>query len=269
MLRRAAWADRFYPANPAALNQELDRCLGDPPGDKMSHPLGCICPHAGYIYSGPIAGAVYSRLDLPDRFIILCPNHTGMGDPLAIMPEGEWETPLGRARIDARLAARVKKGCPLLTDDVRAHQEEHALEVQLPFLQRLRPGLEFVPIAVGAGSFPPLETLGRAIAEAVRGYDRRVLVVSSSDMNHYEDDRRTRLKDRRAIDQVLALDPQALYNTVRREKISMCGYGPTVAMLTAALELGAKHAELVRYGTSAEVSGDYDRVVGYAGMVVW
>ncbi len=269
MLRRAAWADRFYPARPAVLNQELDRCLGDQSCDKMSHPLGCICPHAGYMYSGPIAGAVYSRLELPDRFILLCPNHTGMGEPLAIMPEGEWQTPLGNARIDTRLAARVKPGCPLLSDDIRAHQEEHALEVQLPFLQRLRPNLEFVPIAVGTESYPALDCLGRAIAAAVRGYEGPVLMVSSSDMNHYEDDQRTRLKDRRAIDRVLALDPRALYDTVRRERISMCGYGPTVAMLTAAVELGAQHAELGRYGTSAEVSGDYDRVVGYAGMVVW
>lgn len=269
MLRRAAWADQFYPGQPLALNRELERCLAAPAAEKIAAPIGCVSPHAAYLYSGAIAGAVYARMELPDRFLILCPNHTGRGDPLAIMPEGEWQTPLGNARIDSALTAALQKRCHLLSDDPRAHADEHSLEVQLPFLQKLKPQLQFVPIAVGTEGFETLEALGHAIGETIAAYQRRVLIVSSSDMNHFENDERTRLKDRRAIEKVLALDPRSLYDTVRRERISMCGYCPTVAMLIAALDLGAKHAELARYGTSADVSGDFNRVVGYAGMIVW
>ncbi|MBI3698519.1 MAG: AmmeMemoRadiSam system protein B, partial [Acidobacteria bacterium] len=167
------------------------------------------------------------------------------------------------------LAAQLQKHCHLLSEDARAHRDEHSLEVQLPFLQKLQPHLRFVPIAVGIDAFEALEMLGHAMAQAVTAGRQRVLIVASSDMNHFENDERTRLKDRRAIDQVLALDPRALYDTVRREHISMCGYCPAVSMLIAARDLGAKNAELIRYGTSADVSGDYNRVVGYAGLVVW
>jgi len=269
MVRRAAWADQFYPAQPLLLNRELDRCLEAPADQKIASPIGCVCPHAAYVYSGAIAGAVYARLELPDRFVILCPNHTGRGAPLSIMSEGEWQTPLAGAPIDRRLAEALKKRCPLLSEDSQAHLKEHSLEVQLPFLQKLQPDLEFVPIAVGTDAFEALELLGQAMAEVIAGWSRRVLIVASSDMNHFENDERTRDKDRRAIDQVLALDPRSLYNTVRRERITMCGYCPTTAMLVAARQLGASQAELVRYGTSADVSGDRGRVVGYAGLVIW
>ena len=269
MLRHPAWADRFYPGNAALLREELDRCLTPLPPEKLPRPIGCVSPHAAYMYSGPIAGAVFARIELPQTFIILCPNHTGRGDPLAIMSEGAWQTPLGKAQIDAALAARLEKRCHLLSQDARAHREEHSLEVQLPFLQKLQPDLRFVPICVGTDAFPALEMLGHAMAAVIRESPGRILIVASSDMNHFESDERTRLKDRCAIDQVLALNPRALYDTVRRENISMCGYCPTAAMLTAALDLGARQAEMVRYGTSADVSGDFSSVVGYAGMVVW
>ena len=269
MLRRAAWGDQFYPSQPLLLHRELEKYLAAAPAPKIQRPIGCVSPHAAYVYSGSIAGAVYARIELPDRFIVLCPNHTGRGAALAIMPEGDWQTPLGNARIDSALAAELERRCHLLTEDSRAHVEEHSLEVQLPFLQKLKPELQFVPIAVGTEAFEALDMLGRAMAGAIARYPHRVLVVASSDMNHFESDERTRLKDRQAIDQVLALDARSLYETVRREHISMCGYCPTVAMLVAARELGARNAELVRYGTSADVSGDRSRVVGYAGMVLW
>ncbi len=268
MIRRAAWSDQFYPGQPAALRRDLEKYLAGT-SEKIPSPIGCIAPHAGYMYSGAVAGAVYGRMELPRRFIILCPNHTGRGAPLATMSEGEWQTPLGDIPIDAGLAGQLKKLCRLLQEDAEAHRREHSLEVQLPFLQKLQPELQFVPIAIGTDSLEALEQLGHAVAEAIRDRRERVLVVASSDMNHYENDERTRLKDRRAIDRVLSLDPRGLYDTVHRERISMCGYGPTVAMLTAATDLGARQAELVRYATSAEASGDYSQVVGYAGMVVW
>jgi len=270
MVRRAAWGDRFYPAEPTLLSREIEECLvTDAPKERLANPIACVAPHAALMYSGAIAGAAYARMELPERFIVLCPNHTGRGTPLSIMPQGKWQMPLGDVAIDAALARQLMRKCHLLFEDAQAHEREHSLEVQLPFLQKLRPSLQFVPIAVGTEAYEALEMLGQAMAEVARNYAHRVLIVASSDMNHFESDERTRAKDRLAIDQVLALDPRGLYDTVRHEHISMCGYCPTVATLIAARQLGAKHAELVRYGTSADVSGDYSRVVGYAGMVIW
>ena len=270
MVRRAAWGDRFYPAQPAVLSREVEQYLADQTSpEKIPDPIACVAPHAALMYSGAIAGAVYARLNLPQRFIVLCPNHTGRGTPLSIMSQGKWQMPMGDAAIDAGLAALLMRKCQLLSEDAQAHENEHSLEVQLPFLQKLQPSLQFVPIAVGTEAYEALEMLGHAMAEAIRKQSQKVLIVASSDMNHFESDERTRLKDRRAIDQVLALDPRGLYDTVRREHITMCGYCPAVAALIAARDLGAQNAELVRYGTSADVSGDYRRVVGYAGMAIW
>jgi len=267
MLRRApAVAGRFYPAHPATLTQDLSRYL-EPAGEKTAA-LGCVVPHAGIMYSGHVAGAVYARLALPRRFIILCPNHTGQGAPLAIMSEGVWETPLGDAAIDAELAAALRRADPRLEEDIEAHRFEHSLEVQLPFLQHLLADFRFVPIAVGVGRLPPLEELGRAVADVVRDAKENVLVVASSDMSHYEPDARTRVKDQKAIERILARDARGLFETVQREDISMCGYAPTVAMLTAANALGAQQAELIRYATSGDITGDRSAVVGYAGLII-
>lgn len=270
-IRQPAVAGRFYPANPERLRAEVATFTAAEAATEPSpkiRALGCVVPHAGYMYSGHVAGAVYRRLELPQRFVILCPNHTGMGEPLAIMSEGAWHTPLGDAVIDEELAGELKQRMPLLSEDDEAHRTEHALEVQLPFLQLLDPGFRFVPIAVGTGNFEVLTALGIAIGNILAERRQRVLVIASSDMNHYESDSVTRVKDGRAIEQLLALDPRGLYDVVREGHISMCGYGPAVAMLTAARKLGATQAELVRYATSGDVSGDKDMVVGYAGIAV-
>jgi hypothetical protein len=227
-----------------------------------------MVPHAGYMYSGPVAGAVFQRLPARTTYIILCPNHTGRGVPLAIMSKGEWMTPLGAAPINASLAALLQRSCHLLMEDAKAHEDEHAIEVQLPFLQRQVGAFTFVPIAIGVSRYAALEALGHGMAQALKTSAGPVMIVASSDMNHYEPDDVTRVKDRKAIDQILALDPAGLYEVVRREDISMCGYGPAVAMLTAVKDLGASRAELVRYATSADASGDRSAVVGYAGMVI-
>jgi AmmeMemoRadiSam system protein B len=267
MLRHPAVAGRFYPADPAVLRGDLTSYLS--PGSEKIHAIGCIAPHAGYMYSGEVAGAVFSRIEIPQYCIILCPNHTGQGHPLAVMSEGEWQTPLGNIQIDATLARQLLDLFPALAEDSAAHRSEHAIEVELPFLQVIRPGIQFVPVAVGTSRFILLEQLGNALAAAVHTYNKgSVLIIASSDMNHYEDDASTRVKDRKAIDKILALDPQCLYETVINESISMCGFGPAVAMLTAAKKLGASKAELVQYATSGDVSGDRDMVVGYAGIVV-
>ena len=274
-IRLPAVAGRFYPGNAQHLRTEVEtfttaRAVAGPATAELKiRALGIVVPHAGYMYSGAVAGAVYRRLELPRRCVILCPNHTGKGEPLAIMSLGAWRTPLGDVPVDAELAESLKAAVPQLEEDQEAHRYEHALEVQLPFLKVLRPDFQFVPITVGTSNFETLSALGYAIGNVLADLSEPALVVASSDMNHYESDSITREKDRRAIDQVLALDPRGLYDTVRHGNISMCGYGPATIMLTAARKLGATKAELIRYATSGDVSEDRDMVVGYAGIAVY
>jgi AmmeMemoRadiSam system protein B len=220
------------------------------------------------MYSGHVAGAVFARVDVPRRCIVLCPNHTGVGRALAVMSEGAWQTSLGEVAIDGELAEALKQRFPALQEDAAAHCSEHAVEVEIPFLVLRQPELTFVPIALGTGQFEILEQLGKAVANVIAEQDDPVLIVASSDMNHYESDAVTRAKDHRAIERILTLDPRGLFEVVTQQNISMCGMGPAVVMLTAARQLGAKSAELVKYATSGDVSGDRDMVVGYAGVVV-
>ena len=266
IVRPPAVAGQFYPGRAEILLREIREYTSTNATKQPA--LGCVVPHAGYMYSGHVAGAVYASLKLPARYIILCPNHTGRGAPLAIMSDGTWETPLGQVPIDTELAESLKSKFPLLAEDPLAHQTEHALEVQLPFLQALQTDFKFVPITVGTSRLEILQALGGTIVEALHAIDEPAMVIASSDMNHYESDAATRIKDRKAIDRILALDPEGLHETVQREHITMCGYGPAVVMLTAAKALGATHAELVKYATSGDVSGDKDWVVGYAGITV-
>ncbi|HWR14627.1 MAG TPA: AmmeMemoRadiSam system protein B [Terriglobales bacterium] len=265
-VRMPAVAGQFYPGSAETLLRAV-RSYTNVSGNKLNA-IGCVAPHAGYMYSGQVAGAVYGRLNLPSRFIIMCPNHTGYGAPLAIMSEGRWLTPLGEIEIDTRLAAELKSATPLLTEDLESQRHEHALEVQLPFLQALVPNFSFVPITVGTSRYEQLVELGDAIGTVLSRNAEPVMIIASSDMNHYEADSTTRVKDRRAIDRVLALDTKGLYDVVLRENVTMCGFGPTIAMLTAAKRLGSTSAELIRYATSGDVSGDRDAVVGYAGIAV-
>jgi AmmeMemoRadiSam system protein B len=203
---------------------------------------------------------------LPKKILILGVRHFPRGEPVAILSNGAWRTPLGDSEIDASLAETLRRECRLLREDSVAHSAEHSLEVQLPFLQVLAPGFTFVPVALGTVRFEDLVSVGEAVARGLAAQTEDVLLVTTSDLNHYEDDAITRVKDRKAIDQLLALDARGLYDTCRKEEISMCGLGPSVAMLTALCAIGAKKAELVRYATSGDVSGDHDSVVGYAGM---
>jgi hypothetical protein len=267
VIRPPAVAGRFYPAERAALEQQVDSFLV--PSEISPQPaIACLVPHAGYIYSGHVAGAVYARLDLPARFILVGPRHYPRGAQMAILSEGAWRTPMGDAQIDASLAAELSRACPLLREDSVAHASEHALEVQLPFLQRRAGDFRFVPIALGNVPYDELEVLGRAIAKAVAASAEPLLIVASSDMNHYESDAITRAKDRKALDRILALDPRGLFDVVQREQISMCGVGPAVSVMIAARELGATEADLVRYATSGDINGDREEVVGYAGAVI-
>jgi AmmeMemoRadiSam system protein B len=267
-LRRPAVAGRFYPGDPDDLRAEVESYLS-PSTVKAVRAIGCIAPHAGYMYSGHVAGAVFARVEIPTLCVVLCPNHTGVGVPLAIMSQGTWETPLGEVTLDAEFANALKSEFPDLQEDSAAHRAEHATEVELPFLQVRQPGLRIVPIALGTRHFEVLEGLGTALAKVIKDHKDPVLIVASSDMNHYESDAVTRIKDHKAIERILSLDPRGLYDVVTEQDISMCGFGPAVVMLTAARQLGAKTAELVKYATSGELSGDKKLVVGYAGMIVY
>jgi len=268
IVRHPAVAGRFYPRHSDDLRAEAVSYLTQVPESAPVRAIGCIAPHAGYMYSGHVAGAVFAHIEIPRRCIVLCPNHTGMGRALAMMSEGSWETPLGDVPIDAELAYALKQRFPALQEDSAAHRAEHAAEVELPFLQLRQPDLRFVPIALGTAQFEILEELGKALADVVSQQSDPILMVASSDMNHYESDAVTRAKDHRALERILSLDPRGLFDVVTQQNVTMCGFGPAVAMLTAARQLGAKSAELVKYATSGDISGDRDMVVGYAGVVV-
>jgi MEMO1 family protein len=272
IVRHPAVAGRFYPADANILSRDLNFYLSSNKQDSLDRKnipaLGCVVPHAGYVYSGHVAGAAFAALDLPKHFLILGPNHTGLGEPLAIMRQGAWKTPLGEVEINSGLATALLERFPLLAEDAEAHRAEHAIEVQLPFLQTLRPDCTFVPITIGTSQLDVLIALGEAIAGVLSEQTEPVLIISSSDMNHYENDAITRVKDHRAIEQILLLNAQRLAETVNEQKISMCGIWPTVVMLTAVKKMGARAGQLVKYATSGDVFGERSHVVGYAGIVI-
>jgi MEMO1 family protein len=267
MVRLPAVAGRFYPSDPAELSAQISEYIS--PENKLTsrNVKACLVPHAGLMYSGHVAGAVFSSIQIPKKVLVLGVRHRPPGSPAAMVSSGVWRTPLGDAEIDHELAEKLHVACPLLTEDPVAHSKEHSLEMQIPFLQVLKPDFRFVPIALGIVNFETLISVGEAIGGVLAAEKDEVLLVTSSDLNHYEDDATTRVKDRKAIEQLLNMDARGLYDVCRKEEISMCGLGPAVAMLTALQVLNSSKAELIRYATSADRAGDPSAVVGYAGMV--
>jgi AmmeMemoRadiSam system protein B len=229
-----------------------------------------MAPHAGYVYSGDVAGMVFARIDVPPRAIVLCPNHTGRGARIAVAAQGAFRVPGADVPIDEPLARAILEHVPGARADLDAHAGEHAIEVELPFLLARRGGapLSIVPIVLGGLGEDEAIEVGRGLHRAVAGAGGDVLVVASSDMSHYLPDGEARAIDHVALEPLLAMDPGLLYRTVRERRISMCGYLPATAMLSYARASGAERAELVGYATSGDAFGDRDRVVGYAGVVV-
>jgi predicted class III extradiol MEMO1 family dioxygenase len=293
MLRHPAVAGQFYKGSPEALKKQVEAFIDL--GAERSKAIGILAPHAGLIYSGAVAGAVYSRLELPDTVVLIGPNHTGLGAAVSLMARGDWETPLGTVTIDERLSAAILARSPRIREDTLAHLHEHSLEVQLPFIQFFKRDFKIVPMQMLDTRLETCLEVGRAVGEAIRErsqvpevrsqksgqgenptphpeprtLDSKLpLIVASSDMSHYESAFVAKEKDYKAIDKILKLDPEGLHRTVKDNSITMCGYGPAVAMLVAARLLGAVKAELVKYANSGEVSGDYEQVVGYAGIVI-
>ena len=267
MVRLPAVAGQFYPADPRGLSALVHEYIDNQEAQERIPARACLVPHAGYIYSGHVAGAVFSRIVVTPKVLVLGVRHYPRGEAQAIMSAGMWRTPLGDVPIDAELASRLRRGCPTLREDQVAHSREHSLEVELPFLQTLNPALSFVPVALGTLRYDELVEVGEGIGAVLAESKEDVLLVTSSDMNHYEDDETTRCKDEKAIQCLLQLDANKLYQTCCGQEISMCGLGPAVAMLTAMQRLGVNRAQLVRYATSGDVSGDRSAVVGYAGMI--
>lgn len=266
MTRKPAVAGQFYHATAAKLDHQVRQYVTASLSREPA--IGILSPHAGLVYSGAVAGEVYSSIVVPQTFLLIGPNHTGLGANVALMPRGEWEIPTAVLPIDEKLARRILASTPLVSDDSQAHIFEHSLEVQLPFIASLSRDIKIVPISVLSATIEECSRLGEGIANSIREAGTGVVIVASSDMSHYVTDEVAKKKDTMAIGKILSLDPEGLFETVRKERISMCGYLPATIMIFAAKSLGATKARLVRYATSGQVSGDYDHVVGYAGMII-
>jgi len=276
-VRHPCQVGMFYASTAAALKTQIKTCFthklgpGKTPKVLEKGPrsiVGLVCPHAGYMYSGPVAAHSYYNLAMdgkPNVAVILGPNHTGRGSALALMDEGAWLTPLGQAEIDAETAKRIMRESNIIDIDDSAHRFEHSIEVQLPFLQYLYgEKLKFVPICFLMQDLESSRSVGEAVGKALSG--KNALVIASTDMTHYEPQERAEQKDKLAINAALKMDEELYYSTVESKGISTCGYGPVVAAITASRLLNAKRARLLCYKTSGNITGDFSSVVGYASM---
>jgi len=275
-VRRPCVAGSFYPANPESLRRALDEAFKHELGPgrtpermmELRQTISVVCPHAGYMYSGPVAAHSYYVLGCeprPASVVVIGPNHTGLGSPISIMAEGAWRTPLGDVEVDEELAGAILRSSEMIDVDEIAHSREHSIEVQLPFLQYIYGSeFRFVPICMGLQDLESSREVGRAIGNASRGRD--IVIVASTDLSHYEPQASARRKDMMVIESILSLDEASLQERVYRNRISMCGYGPVSASLVASKSAGSSRAELLAYHTSGDVTGDYSAVVGYASI---
>jgi len=267
MTRRPAVAGMFYSGDKSSLLSEIRRIA--PSGGSRLPCIGAVVPHAGYIYSGAIAGELYAQIEIPDTVVILGPSHRGPLVPFAVSPDDEWMTPLGNVRLDKQFAGELMKISPYATEDAAPHLHEHSIEVQVPFLQFINPNVQIVPVLIAEDDPDVLIEFGGQLARCIIASAKPVLIIASSDMTHFETATAAKTQDDLALARILELDASGLHTVVRRNRISMCGVSPTTAMLAAAADLGARSAELVRYGNSGEVTGDYSSVVGYASVRVY
>ena len=266
MIRNPVVAGQFYPASESQLRVMIEG-LVDEEAEK-EEVIGLVSPHAGYVYSGAVAGATISRVRLKDTFIIMGPSHTGMGKPFSIMTEGTWKTPLGEVEIDSELSKQILASSSHLEEDSLAHLQEHSVEVQLPFLQYFKPEFKFVPVVLAHATGAVYKEIGRGMASAIKESGKEVVLIASGDMTHYEPQESARRKDTQGIEAILDLNEDELLRRVEELSISMCAYAPAAVLISAAKELGATRAELVRYQTSGDTTGDYSSVVGYAGIII-
>lgn len=269
MLREPVVSGQFYPATQTLIKKQVGSFLTGPE-QKKSKVLAVIVPHAGYIYSGEVAVNVIANIEIPENVILIGPNHTGIGPKVSIMPSGTWKTPMGSLKINEGLAGALIENSKLFSRDESAHSYEHSLEVELPILQYFSPSFQIVPITLGSLKFDEIIDIAEAISKAIKegNFQDNTLLLASTDMTHYESEEDAARKDKLAIEQILKLDAKALLDVAIKNDFSMCGKDPTAVVIEAALRLGAKEAKLIKYGTSATASGDHDRVVGYAGLII-
>jgi MEMO1 family protein len=265
MRRQAAVDGKFYGGNPMQLAAEVAQYTIRAPRSRI---IGAVSPHAGLMYSGRVAGILYSMIELPETFIFLGPNHHGQGAAMSIMSSGEWEIPTAIFRIDNELGAHMLESMPMLREDADAHTFEHSIEVQLPFIADAADKCKIVPVVTGQITPEECAAAGIGLAAAIKKSGRNVAIIASSDMSHYLQDCVAREQDGLAIKKMLDLDPAGLYATVAKEGITMCGVIPATIMLYAALELGATETRLLKYMTSGEVNHDFESVVGYVSLTV-
>jgi len=290
-IRKAAVAGQFYDGDKISLEQRIKECFLGERGPKALPEVnqgkksikGLVVPHAGYIYSGAIAAHSYHYLSnngFADTFIILGPNHTGMGSGVSVMTEGSWETPIGTVPINKSLAKQLWKG--IIDKDENAHRYEHSIEVQLPFLQFSAEGkkFDFVPICMTMQDFQTSQEVGKILADTIKKSKVNIVIVASSDFSHagfnymsmppagVRVDKYAEKQDKLAIERILKMDSHGLIDTVHKNNITMCGYGPVAAMLTASKLLGAEQVELLKYGTSYEVQPG-SSCVGYGALAVY
>lgn len=268
MIRHCAVAGQFYPGNRAALLREVESLIDSK--TKKVDAIGVVSPHAGYIYSGSVAASALSSIEPKTDYIIIGPNHTGLGETFGIDTSDFWETPLGKVRINRALAGAMISASKHLRYDSLSSAHEHSIEVQLPFLQVLQESFNIVPIVVSCAGLDEYREVAGSISNAVKslGLEKNITIIASSDMTHYEPQEDAKKKDAYAIEAMLELDEKMLIERVVDMDISMCGFAPAAIMISAAKELGAKRGRLVRYQTSGDTSGDYSSVVGYAGIII-
>ncbi len=266
MIREAYVAGTFYPRDPVSLKKEVDKFLSAGNREPKSA-SAIIAPHAGYVYSGSTAGMTYASVDIPDRVVVICPNHTGMGEEVAVMNRGSWQIPGGEAKVAEELSDLFLSRCSLAAADTGAHLREHSLEVQLPFILRKNPRARILPLALmGMGDYESVSRIASALVEAVKEYGKETFFVASSDMSHFISEKEARYYDMMALDKIKKLDAAGLLQKVKDEDISMCGAFPCAVVVETAKILGAKKGEIISYSTSARVTGERLNVVGYAGV---
>ena len=276
-LRPPVASGSFYSSDADSLKKQIVECFSHklgPRGFKKQGFVAAIVPHAGYIYSGPVAAWVYSRIESAN-YIIIGPNHTGMGEQFAVMKSGLWKTPLGEIAIDERFAEKILNENKILSHDVVAHQHEHSIEVQLPFLQYKYGGdFKFVPTVIlneiaDDALLENCRSIGKTIASAIKKQKEKWIILASSDFSHYIPQKEARSIDLSLIREIKKLDEEKFFNKILEKGASVCGFGPIAVAMIAAKELGAKKADLLKYATSGDVTGDTGSVVGYSSVIIY
>ncbi len=266
MIREPVVSGKFYPSQPDILKTSISSFIREPEKQNVK---GIVVPHAGYTFSGGVAGEVYSRVNLSDTVLIIGPNHQGIGAFFSLSGAEAWNTPLGEVEVDDKLLNEILKFTPFVKVDETSHMYEHSIEVQLPFLKYLKDDIKIVPLSVLGYSYDEVMAVSKGLLKAIENFKEPVLVIASSDFSHYVPHDFAKKEDRFVIDKIVKLDSKGVWDTVRERHISMCGYVPVIMMIEISKGLGAKEGKLLKYRTSGEITGDYESVVGYGGIIVY